>query len=56
MKMIAESQSERKARDDKIWRDMVISVRDRIMTKDVYEQLRHSLRECMYNISKLGTR
>ncbi|KKK86067.1 hypothetical protein LCGC14_2766960 [marine sediment metagenome] len=44
------------AYDENIWRNMVISVRDRVMDRKTYKQLRHSLRECMYNIRNLSSR
>lgn len=41
------------AYDENRWYDMIISIRDRVMTRKVHKQLCHSLRECRYNLSKL---
>ncbi len=42
------------AYDENRWYDMVISIRDRVMDKKTHKQLRHSLRECRYNLNKLS--
>ncbi len=48
--------AEFEAHDENRWRDMVISIRDRTMPRDVHDRLRSSLRDCMRRIRHLGTR
>lgn len=38
------------AYDEDRWRDMVLSIRDRTMTKGVHKQLRHSLRKLFWSL------
>ncbi len=44
------------AYNDNIWYDMIISIRDRTMSREVYNQVRRSLRSCLYSIKNLCSR
>ncbi len=44
------------AYDEDRWYNMVVSVRNRVMTRTVYKQLTQSLREISYHLSYLSSR
>ena len=44
---------ESEAYDDNRWYDIVVSIRDRTMTRDIHKQLRSSLRQCLRKIRQL---
>ena len=39
--------------DENRWRNMVLSIKNRTMTKIIYKQLNSSLRQCMWKIRGL---